>query len=162
MLQRLLVPLDGSRRSECVLSLAVRIAQATHGTLLLVRVVDPDTRKPSTATRTETCEKSADLQQASAYLLETRQRLPAALSVQCISCSGPIVPTLLALAKGHAIDLILLCHRGETGIREMGKRSVTHHLACQSPLPLLVLHPDRPIPESAYPNPLHPLHTTEV
>src|SRR5579885_1419989 len=41
MFQHILVPLDGSTRAEQALPVAARIARATGGSLLLVRVVPP-------------------------------------------------------------------------------------------------------------------------
>src|SRR5690348_758316 len=41
MFKRILVPLDGSARAEQALPIAVRLAQASGGTILLVQVVPP-------------------------------------------------------------------------------------------------------------------------
>ena len=39
MFQRILVPLDGSTRAERAIPVAARIARASHGSVVLVRVV---------------------------------------------------------------------------------------------------------------------------
>ena len=41
MFHRILVPLDGSQRAEQALPVAIRLAQAAQGTLVLVRAVPP-------------------------------------------------------------------------------------------------------------------------
>ncbi len=41
MFQRIMVPLDGSARAERAVPVAARIARASHGNILLVRVANP-------------------------------------------------------------------------------------------------------------------------
>lgn len=43
MFRRILVPLDGSERAEQALPVAMRLARASEGSLLLVRVVNTST-----------------------------------------------------------------------------------------------------------------------
>ncbi len=43
MFHRILVPLDGSERAEWALPVAARLAQASAGTVVLLRVVSPVT-----------------------------------------------------------------------------------------------------------------------
>jgi nucleotide-binding universal stress UspA family protein len=65
MFQRILVPLDGSPLAEQALRLAVRLAQATGGSILLVRTVDRSG-------------ESGDGAAASRYLSSVSDRAPAA------------------------------------------------------------------------------------
>jgi nucleotide-binding universal stress UspA family protein len=148
MFQHILVPLDGTERSELALPLAIRLASPSGGKLLLARIVD------------ETQEKiSGGLQQVYAALLATCRQLPANLPVHCLVHIGPPVPSLLDLCNKQQIDGIVLCSRGETGIVGMIHHSVTQQLANQSPVPILVMRPTTPIPASAHSDHSRPFHT---
>jgi nucleotide-binding universal stress UspA family protein len=147
MFKHILVPLDGSSRSERAIPLAIRLAQAEGGKLLLARIVD------------ETQEKiPGRLRQAYAALLATCRQIPTNLPAHCLVHVGPVVPSLLDLCSKQHVDCIVLCSRGETGIAGMIHHSVTQQLANQSNVPLLVLRPESPIPASAYPDPSRPFH----
>ncbi|MBE3560470.1 MAG: universal stress protein [Ktedonobacteraceae bacterium] len=154
MFKRILVPLDGSHRSERALSLAARIARATHGSLLLLRVIEPESTQPTLPV--------SDLHDAYAYLHKQREQLPPEVDVQCIAVTGEVVPSILSQAKEHAVDLIVLCSRGQTGIKGLVLRSVTQVLAAQGTVPLLILREESPVPQSPYPDPARPLHTIEA
>jgi nucleotide-binding universal stress UspA family protein len=43
MIQRILVPLDGSKRAEYALPVAARLAHASHGSIELLRIVTTPT-----------------------------------------------------------------------------------------------------------------------
>ena len=47
MFRRILVPLDGSKRAERVLPIASRLAKSAGGTVILLRVVNPNWPTPN-------------------------------------------------------------------------------------------------------------------
>lgn len=117
MFQRILIPLDGSRRAERALPLAARIARFFDGTLLFLRVVCSRSEGfsclPSAALRTML---EVDRAEASAYLqmMAVSDELCDVHTVTEVQ-SGPAAATILAQAEAQQADLIVLCRYGQTG-----------------------------------------------
>ncbi len=53
MFQRIVVPLDGSMRAERAIPVAARIARATGGSIILLRVAEPPVEFETLATKQE-------------------------------------------------------------------------------------------------------------
>lgn len=101
--QRILVPLDGSLRAERALPLAARIARASGGSLILLRVIEAMPEKKTTVTSASALEKkrvSAQLDDAQQYLTalaHTREIADIPLTV--VVQAGPVIPTIMAQAQ---------------------------------------------------------------
>lgn len=149
--KRILVPLDGSLRTESVLPSVARIAKAHGAEVILVHVVPEPV--PSAILR-----EPADLAlaqelagrmegRAKAYLEELREKL--ARDVPCVRASvvrhGDERQSLLELAQREAIDLVVLSSHGSTCNPARTFGSVTEHLVRHLMVPVLVL---RNLPES--------------
>ena len=87
--RRILVPLDGSQRAECVLPAAISLAQAYDAKLLLVHVI----RKPEMPFRTHPSEEDIRLvnkliehtrEEAEKYMDDLRERLQVDLDIHII------------------------------------------------------------------------------
>jgi nucleotide-binding universal stress UspA family protein len=143
--KRILVPLDGSPRTESVLPTATRIANAHGGQLVLVHVVEEP--QPTGVLRAEEdLELARELatrleSRAQRYLEHIRDRLARegtpvrALVVRHVDGRQ----ALLELAQSEQVDLVVLSAHGATCNAERPFGSVTAHLLAHSVVPLLVL-----------------------
>lgn len=131
MFQRILVPLDGTERAESALPVAESIAHATGGELVLIRIV-PFHHDGSFATteRQAATEYLAHQQ----HLFEREGRI-----VHTRLLAGAPVRHILACCAIEAIDLIVMCSQGETGIKSRVFGSVAHKMLRQSRIPVLIL-----------------------
>jgi len=149
MFERILVPLDGSYVAERVLPVATRLARAFHGSMVLVRAVS--------SARSRTI-REAHLASAHTYLnqmppLHMGQDLP----VERVARLGPATPTILATARAHTIDLIVMCSHGYTGMARTIMGSIAQEVIRQAPVPVLLLRAEGPLPTGTHLDPRRPL-----
>lgn len=152
MFTHILVPLDGSGCAAHALPVAARLARASHGSVVLVRVVNTATEfwpylNPAPyATLVQTA-IDADLAEAERYLSElTRAPDLDGLLTETVVLHGPTVPTLLSVARNYRADLIVLCGNGSTGIKHWGIGGTAEQVARHSPVPVLILREGSHLP----------------
>jgi nucleotide-binding universal stress UspA family protein len=126
MFTRILVPLDGSGRAARALPTASRLARASGGSVVLVRVVSTATEfwpslhlsLPATLAQTVI---DADLAEAERYLSEV-SKAPDLESIptETVVLLGPTAPTILSVARTYRADVIVLCRHSSTGIKRWG------------------------------------------
>ena len=166
MFKQILVPLDGSLRAESALAIAARIAGASEGTIMLLRVVGIPAEYTSylydsyMAQTPVHAQEILDTEQANAenYLANVAKstRL-AGIKTQTKTLSGSAAMTILDVARDEHIDLIVMCSHGDTGFKRWALGSVAQQVARHSPVPVLVLREDGTAPTSSFPDHLHPL-----
>lgn len=159
MFQRILVPLDGSLCAELALPTAVRLAQATGGVLIFMRVItlpaDAGWYALEPPFRTQEL-LAAQRRQASTYLAIKAWEIElAGITVQRVVTAGMPVPELLAFIEHMKIDLVVMGSRGETNTRRGRMGSVALRVLQQSSVPVLLLR-EPPHLSSHLPN--HPIH----
>jgi nucleotide-binding universal stress UspA family protein len=142
---RILVPLDGSRRTESVLPTVVRLARAHDANLLLVYVV-PEPIATAVLRAPPDLEVARDL---SARLEASGRRylddLRAHLAHQGVSPRTLVLrnpdgkQSLLELSEKERSDLIVLCAHGSTCNPTFPFGGVTSHLLAHSTISVLVL-----------------------
>lgn len=143
MFQHILVPLDGSSRSEQVLPVAARLARATGGTITLLRIVE---MAPEAAFYTMEGPflpqrlLKRDLVAAQQYLHQVSQRSDLArITPDTVVDLGDPALKILSHAEGGPIDLIILSSHGYSGIKRWLLGSVAEKVARHAPVPVLVL-----------------------
>jgi len=152
MFQRILVPLDGSPRAERAIPVAVRIARASGGTVILVRAID-----------TIVDFWMADIPQAKLtegenYLADIRAAIDLeGVATEVKLLSGPAASIILRTAHSSQADLIVLCSHGYTGLTRWAMGSVAEKVAHHATIPLLVLREEGPIPAGPHPDTVRPL-----
>lgn len=154
MFERILVPLDGSKRSERAIPVAARIARATGGTIVFVEVVLPPVEfeiysgdrtielKPSAFQRRE--------EAASSYLTsipETYANELAGINTELDLTAGAASPETYEAARFEGIDLIVLCGHGETGLKRWALGSIAQEAVRHSPVPVLALNEHSATPQ---------------
>ncbi len=168
MFKRILVPLDGSLRAESALPVAARIASASDGTVVLLRVVGIPAEYSTyiyssyLAQTPIYAQEILDAEQANAenYLADiAKADTLAGLKVETNALSGTAGMTILDTARDEHIDIIVMCSHGETGFRRWALGSVALQVSRHSPVPVLVLREDGMAPTSPFPDRLRPLRT---
>ena len=147
MLQRILVPLDGSPFAEQSLPVAARIARASKGSLLLVQVVTKAVEyglypeRHAIALQEELLKTEYD---AAMYYLTrvTYKEELVGLDKQIEVLSGEPADRLLSLMKGHQIDMIVMCRRGQRHGQHGILGRTAHKIALHSPAPVLLVSDD--------------------
>jgi nucleotide-binding universal stress UspA family protein len=115
MLERILLPLDGSTLAECVLPHAVTIARATAARLVLLHVVEPV--PDSESVTTDPLHWHLRKAETQAYLDEVGKRLrELSLSVESVQLEGPAAERIVEYARENTYDLILLSSHGQSGL----------------------------------------------
>src|SRR6266851_2355642 len=121
MFERILVPLDGSKRSERAIPVAAHIARATGGTIVFVEVVLPPVElgtysgdrtielKPSAFERREEAAAGYLTGIAEIYASEL-----AGINTELDLSAGAAAPEIYDAARLERVDLIVLCSHGET------------------------------------------------
>jgi nucleotide-binding universal stress UspA family protein len=143
--KRILVPLDGSLRTESVLPTAVRIARSCGAEILLVHVVQAPIASSVLRAGAE-LELATDLaaqleSSARQYLQRVRDRLAhEAPAVRALVVRHPNErQSLLEIAQQEHIDLVVVSAHGVACDPERSFGSVTAHLLTHAHVPLLVL-----------------------
>ena len=147
MFQRILVPLDGSPRAERALPLATRLAQASGGTVVLLRVVYPSTERVKYPVDVAIVQEITDdeLQEArnSLEALRERSRL-SGVHTEITVVEGQDAATILSVTEAQHIDLIVLCSHGYTGLKRWVLGSVAEKVARYASVPVLLLRESGP------------------
>ncbi len=143
MIKRILVPLDGSALAERAIPVAARIARASAGSMLFLRVVSTASEfgvymnEPSSLMQEAITE---DLNAANDYLSEVSQsQTLAGIEINTGIFTGSAALKIVDIARSQDIDLIVMCSHGESGIRRWVMGSVAHKVVRHSPVPVLVL-----------------------
>ncbi len=150
--KRIMVPLDGSVRSECVLPMATAMARAHGVEVLLVYIV----REPTvTAVLSDPQDMQLALKladrvetNARAYLAKIRSRLvaEAIVATTLVLRASDARQALLDIAVEHECDMLVLTAHGSTSNGQHSFGSVTSFLLSHAQLPIFVLQdmPRRP------------------
>jgi len=160
MFQRILAPLDGSSRAEHAIPVAALISRASGGSLVLLRVVPPLIEDEIHRSQRGFPEESLQVRIAEAtnYLTRVVQFVQAdeleGIETSIEVLSGEIAPTLLSHTQSSEADLIVMCSRGETGLKQWVLGSVATKVARHTPVPVLILHEHEPAPRLPQPGAL--------
>ena len=142
---RILVPLDGSRRTESVLPTVTRLARA-HGADLLLVFVAPEPVATAVLSAPHDLEVARDLSSrleanGRRYLEDLREQLAhEGVSARTLALRNPDgKQSTLALSERERSDLIVLCAHGSTCNPALPFGGVTSHLVAHATVSVLVL-----------------------
>jgi len=163
MFKRILVALDGSELSERAIPVAARIARASGGTIVFVRVVLPPVEFGTFSVEQEhviDLKPSAyekRLAEAESYLISIvniHADVLAGIATEYDITTGGAAPTIFSTVRLEELDLIVMYSHGETGLKRWVFGSVAQQAVRHSPVPVLVLQehgmPLR-VPDAAHP-----------
>jgi nucleotide-binding universal stress UspA family protein len=160
MYKRILVPLDGSARAERAIPVAARIARASGGSVILLRVATApiDTGKYSSTSGYVEETVDVDLTGATDYLehIVGSDEL-ASINTEVKTFTGAVAPAILSAAQSFHASLIVMCSHGYTGFKRWALGSVADKVTRHSPIPVLVLREGGPLPATAAHRPVRAL-----
>ncbi len=144
MLERILVPLDGSPRAEAILVHLRRLLRRKDSEIVLFRVVEP----PTTLNAPEYARLLDDRRtEAKMYLQILKARLEdAGARVDARTAEGSPADAILEAAAAVKASLVAMSSHGRSGIDRWAYGSVTEKILRASGVPLLVVRstPTRP------------------
>lgn len=147
MFQRIVVPLDGSKQAEQALPIAARMARASGGSIVLVRVVLPPLEFGKyAAPHSIAWERQAFATEragAASYLVNTlftHNAELAGIEVELGVAVGLVAPAIVSVARSQEADVIVICSHGDTRLKRWFFGSVAHEVMKFSPVPTLILH----------------------
>jgi nucleotide-binding universal stress UspA family protein len=141
--QRVLVPLDGSRRAECALPLAKKLATFQNSQLLLVHaVVKPEIPRhtPFSEEERQLVDSLTELNQirADEYLKQLRAQLSPDVETRVIVGDAPAAMLQDVVVQENA-DLVVLSAHGYTGETRWPYGSVALNFIAYGTTPLLIV-----------------------
>jgi nucleotide-binding universal stress UspA family protein len=144
MFKTLLVPLDGSDQSECVVDLARRMASA-EATVYLLYVLDPSYLLPPREESGDTPDGStypaafAQTVRAQSILAEAETRLrDSGLIIERHLCGGVPADVVIEQAKRLTAEIIVMGHHHLSRLRRWANPSTSGEVIDRSPCAVLI------------------------
>jgi nucleotide-binding universal stress UspA family protein len=141
--ERILLPMDGSKRAECVLPLATGIADYHPCRLLMAHVVNKPSvprRTPLTEEERALVEELTDLNREAgrAYLDDLKGRVGEAAETYLLENESTSV-ALHRLIREEDVDLVILCAHGYSGEAQWPYGSIALNFIAYGSRPLLIV-----------------------
>jgi nucleotide-binding universal stress UspA family protein len=140
MYKLILLPLDGSTLAEQALPHAIAIAERFQSELVLLRVLIPLSRPPTTAEVALQRVEEATAVLAREYLeriaADVRER---GITVQMVSIGGRPHWEIIQYAETNQVDLIVMCTRGQSGLSRWLMGSVSDRVVRAANVPVLMV-----------------------
>ena len=146
MYQRILVATDGSTLSKKAVSSAIALAQLTSAELVALKVIP---RYPQSYFEGGLALPASDIARVEKQWAEHAQAVVDAVSksatskgvkVKAVTAKSDLVSeAIIAAAKKHKCDLIVMASHGRRGIKRLLLGSETQHVLTHSHIPVLVL-----------------------
>ena len=140
MYNRILLPLDGSLLAEQALPHTIAIAERFQSELVLLQVLIPLTRVPTTAEAAiQRAEKATVV-----YVRKYLERVAASvqehgITVQVITLVGVPHFQILQYAESNKVDLIVMCSRGQSGLSRWMIGSIADRVMRGANVPVLLV-----------------------
>jgi nucleotide-binding universal stress UspA family protein len=150
MLDRIVVPLDGSALAECALEPAISLAQQDKGELVLVsipafeKILLPSSTGNGFAWPEQLLELARN--QTDSYLSEVGHRLASPdLRLRTETREGDVGSAIVDLAAAENAGLIVMSTHGYSGLTRWVLGSVTEKVLRAAPCPVLVVRSAAPL-----------------
>lgn len=145
MFHNILVAVDGSADADEALAQAIDLAESEHTRLTLMTGVAELSPTVYLLAGEETGHliENAHLQ-AEAILRQARDRIPDDLPVTTVLTDQPIRTALICQIKQGHHDLVVMGSRGRGAVRAALLGSASHYVLNHSPVPVLIVHAERP------------------
>lgn len=143
-MKRLLVTTDFSELGDLAIAPAADLARRIGASLTLVHVLGgerppkPDKDGAYFHVAKRLYEADAEMEQTAKASLEERAKGFEGLEWKAAIARGSPIAGILALAKKHETDLIIISSQGRTGLTRILLGSVAEELARESPIPVLI------------------------
>ena len=144
MIDRILVPLDGSPMAESVLPVAVAIAKCTSATIILLHIIEDNPPKTVHGEPHLTT-----IPESQRYLEELAARLLPDIRVEYHVHEveeNDVAQSVAAHAAELNVNMIVLCTHGRSGPRRVVWGSIAQQVLKRADLPVLIVRPDMTVP----------------
>lgn len=143
MYQRILAPLDGSKRAETIIPYVEDMALVRNSVIILLQVIEPG----ATMVTPYDMVPYYDADLAEQWVEEAKQYLSViggalrekGLTVEFLVEQGPVVRTILDVAARENADLIAMASHGRSGLARVFYGSVAAGILHQADRPLLLV-----------------------
>jgi nucleotide-binding universal stress UspA family protein len=136
MIERIVVPLDGSLTAEAILPQVRRVLYRNDSEVILVRAVEPPPVENSLLVAEPL------LSAAREYILGQQERLAkAGVRVKHVVRIGSPVALILDVVEEEKATMIALATHGSTGVKRVLFGSVAEQVIRKTPVPVLLLRP---------------------
>ena len=140
MYKRILLPLDGSPLAEQALPHAIAIAERFQSELILLQVLVPLPRAPTTTEATVLRAEEATAVLAREYLKRVAASVQEpSITVQVITIEGRPHFQILQYAETNQVDMIVMCSRGQSGLSRWMIGSVADRVMRGANVPVLLV-----------------------
>lgn len=139
MLQRILLPLDGSQLAECVLPHAVRCAQATESLVIIAHVL-PTSDVHIDIPSVDPLDWRLRKMEARLYMEEIASLLSGqGISVETALLQGEAAESIAQYAKEHNVDLTIMSSHGRSGLNGWNVGSVVQKVTLTTNTSVMVI-----------------------
>ncbi len=142
MFHRILVPVDGSPRSEAAIPVAARLARMTGGSVVLLRAISASFSYafplgPASIDQPLLTETTRSVEGYLTHLAD----LPVftGIETKTVYLTSPAVMAILDIATDEHCDSIVMTTHGRTGVARWALGSVARQISRWAPIPLLLL-----------------------
>jgi nucleotide-binding universal stress UspA family protein len=140
MYKRILLPLDGSPLAEQALPHAIAIAERFQSELILLQVLVPLPRAPTTTEATVLRAEEATAVLVREYLKRVAASVQEhSITVQVITIEGRPHFQILQYAETNQVDMIVMCSRGQSGLSRWMIGSVADRVMRGANVPVLLV-----------------------
>ncbi len=140
MYKRILLPLDGSPLAEQALPHTIAIAERFQSELILLQVIVPLPRPPTTAEAAILRAEEATAVLVREYLEHVAASVQEhGITVQVITIEGRPHFQILQYAETNQVDMIVMCSRGQSGLSRWMIGSVADRVMRGANVPVLLL-----------------------
>jgi nucleotide-binding universal stress UspA family protein len=143
MYKKILVPLDGSKRAEAIMSHVVDLASCYCAAVILLQIVEPIiayTSPYDAYPELNMDQSERRTEEANSYLAGWANKLAEKeIETICLNEHGPVVMTILDVAENEDADLIAMASHGRTGLSRVFYGSVSAGVLHRVDRPLLLV-----------------------
>ncbi len=145
MFDPILIPLDGSLLSECVLPHAVALARAYDARIILLRVLEKSQANGAVQIfdllnwQIRKTEAKLYLEKISAQLKKSQIR------IESVVMEGLMAESITEYAQAQGVNLIILSSHGRSGVSQWGISSVAQKIILGSPTSIMIVRAHQPV-----------------
>lgn len=160
MIQKILVPVDGSPCSERAIPVAAHIARRSQGRVILVYATNlgayfgPALAPYPVISPTLIENEQENAERYLAHIVASPEL--AGLDVETVIRQEEAASAIISTADTYEVDLIILCSHGRTGMKRWALGSIAEKVVHRTLKPVLLLREKGPLPLGPHPDPTTP------
>jgi nucleotide-binding universal stress UspA family protein len=154
MIESILVCLDGTDLSECILPLAAEIAERFGSKMVLLNVLVVPVRLSGVGKAEIVVKQSSRVSEREVEVDNYLERIAEplrkrGLNVECVAIEGSVEESIIAYAMTYQVGLIAMASHGRRGLTRPISGSSTESVLRKSSIPVLAVCPGKTVREEA-------------